>query len=147
MWDAIGFVPGHGTNSSGLVYSFTDALAPIGRVAYRLRQIDRTGAFAYSGEVEIENTLVPLDPLLLHAFPNPFNPSTTVEFTSRVDGPATVRVFDLLGRHVATMFDGELTRGTTQRRVFDASGSSSGLYVIRFHSAGSTVTTRIALAR
>jgi hypothetical protein len=58
-----------------------------------------------------------------------------------------VRVYDLLGRLVATIFDGEVTQAVTQKRVFDASGSSSGLYLLRFHSAGSTVTTKIALAR
>jgi hypothetical protein len=146
-FETVRFIPGNGTTSSVSSYEFIDPSPPAGRVAYRLRQIDRTGAYAYSGELEVSARPLPLDPLLVRAYPNPFNPSTTIEFRSLDGGPASLRVYDLLGRLVATLFDGPLSAGADLQRIFDASGLPSGMYVVRLEQLGRARSSKLILSR
>jgi hypothetical protein len=79
-------------------------------------------------------------------YPNPFNPVTTLHYTVASDGPVTLRVFDLLGRTVATPVDGPQAAGmhTVQ---FNGSGLASGAYVCRLECAGAVVSCRISLLK
>jgi spore germination protein YaaH len=146
-FETIGFVPGKGTSSSSNHYRFVDSSPPAGRMAYRLRQIDRNGSYAYSMEMEVGSQFAPSEPLMINAFPNPFNPTTTVEFRTMTTGRAIVRVHDVLGREVATLFDGVLEGGTAVRRVFDASDLSSGLYFVCIQHEGRMRTSKLVLAQ
>jgi hypothetical protein len=75
-------------------------------------------------------------------YPNPFNPSTSISFSVPGEGPVRLRVFDLLGREIATIADATLSPGTYVAR-WDASAYASGVYLLRLESAGS-VRTRLA---
>jgi beta-N-acetylhexosaminidase len=79
-------------------------------------------------------------------YPNPFNPVTTLQYTVASDGPVALRVFDLLGREVATPVDGHQAAGmhTVQ---FNGSGLASGAYVCRLECAGAVVSCRISLLK
>lgn len=77
-------------------------------------------------------------------YPNPFNPSTTIEFESPEATVVTIRVYDLLGRKVATLLDGKVQPGV-HRVVWDASGLSGGVYLCRFQSAGQMHTIKMLL--
>jgi hypothetical protein len=68
-------------------------------------------------------------------YPNPFNPTTTVEFAVAANGRAVLRVFNLLGQEVERLFDEIATPGRQYRAVFDASRLPSGGYVVRLESA------------
>jgi hypothetical protein len=73
-------------------------------------------------------------------FPNPFNPSTTIEFQIPKSGRATLTVHTLLGQEVATLVSRDLAPGTYSVR-WDASGVASGVYLYRL-LAGDFVATR-----
>lgn len=75
-------------------------------------------------------------------YPNPFNPTTTIRFSipSSVKDVVTLRVYDLLGREVATLVNGSLTAGSYET-TFDASLLASGVYLYKLQ-AGSFVGTR-----
>ncbi|MEX0602086.1 MAG: T9SS C-terminal target domain-containing protein, partial [Bacteroidota bacterium] len=77
----VGFVEGAGTTSSPREYSFLDRNVPSGRYAYRIKQIDNGGNFTYYTSAEIEIGSAPEVLSLEPNYPNPFNPSTTMEFT------------------------------------------------------------------
>ncbi len=85
-------------------------------------------------------------------YPNPFNPSTRIAFTIPGPGAAavTLTVFDMLGKEVAVLADGQLAPGTYSR-VFDATGLASGVYVYRLQVTGNgpagaaSIQTRKAL--
>ncbi len=86
---------------------------------------------------------LPVDYALDQNYPNPFNPSTTIAFALPRAGNADLRVYDLLGREVATITQGELLAGTYRFR-FDPSGEhhlASGVYFYRLQ-AGDFVETR-----
>jgi hypothetical protein len=67
---------------------------------------------------------------LAQNYPNPFNPTTKIEFQIPTQAFVQLKVFDLLGREVATLVNEELTPGSYDR-VFDGSGLASGIYLIR----------------
>ena len=79
---------------------------------------------------------VPLAFELLQNYPNPFNPSTTITFTVPARGHAVVKVFNMLGQEVATVFNGEASAGTYTSVQFNAAGFASGLYIARLEYGG-----------
>lgn len=68
--------------------------------------------------------------LTLSAFPNPFNASSTISFSLPERSSIALKVFDLLGREVATLAEGMYTSGTHQR-FWSASSAASGKYFCR----------------
>lgn len=80
------------------------------------------------------------------AWPNPFNPSTRVGYHVERDGPATVSVFDALGRRVAMLVDGIVEAGDHEV-TWNASAQSSGVYFIRLDSDHGAAMHKVLLAR
>jgi hypothetical protein len=76
-------------------------------------------------------------------FPNPFNPTTTISFNLPVSGMTKLTVYNLLGKEVATVFNGFLNAGTHSMN-FNAAGLTSGTYLYRLeagsHNAARTMT-------
>lgn len=79
---------------------------------------------------EEEAAAAPRDFTIASVSPNPFNPSTTVTLTLPHPGHLTVEVFDVLGRHVATLIDAERT-ARQQTLFFDGRDLASGIYLVR----------------
>jgi hypothetical protein len=66
-------------------------------------------------------------------YPNPFNPSTAIGYELIANSFVTLKVFDMLGREVATLVNSE--RGVGAHSVtWDASGYPSGVYVYRLQA-------------
>jgi hypothetical protein len=81
-------------------------------------------------------------------YPNPFNPSTTIRYQLPVQSHVTLKVYDVLGREVATLVD-ELQDSGSRFVVMDGGTLSSGAYFYRLHAsstdgskAGGIVATR-----
>jgi hypothetical protein len=83
---------------------------------------------------------------LFQNYPNPFNPSTTIAFTLPTRAFVSVKIFDLLGRDVATVYSGQLPAGTYSRD-WDASGKPSGVYFCRLQAGAFSQTTKLVLLR
>lgn len=84
---------------------------------------------------------------LLHAnYPNPFNPSTTIEFTMSRQAAAHLEVFDILGRSVRTLVDGQIGAGL-HRIQFSGADLSSGKYFFRLESEGHAQTRIMTLMK
>jgi hypothetical protein len=96
--------------------------------------------------VGVDPSGVPERTALAQNYPNPFNPATTVTWTVAAAGKVSVKVYDLLGREVATLFDGIAVPGG-QSAVWDASGLPGGVYYVRLTSASSTDVRSMALVR
>ncbi len=145
-WEKIGFVEGHGTSSSVHYYSLTDVSVAAGTYGYRLKQIDRNGSFEYSNAVEA--TIMPNIMLLEQNYPNPFNPTTTITFDLiRTFGEkVTLKVYDILGREVATLFNEEGKEGR-YNVVFDASKLSAGVYIYTIRAGNFTASKKLLLLK
>ena len=134
-----GFVAGAGGSSDALHYSYTISDLYPGQYAFRLKQIDVSGGFAYSPTVEV-TVQTPSSFYLLRNYPNPFNPSTTIAYTLPQTAEVSLAVFDLLGRQVRVLASGPQQAGSYEV-PFDGAGLPSGVYVYRLQAIG-TVETR-----
>lgn len=132
VWEKIGFEKGNGTTTNRSFYSFVDEFPPNGKLFYRLKQIDYDGTIEYSDVIELE-VGTPLDYLLEQNFPNPFNPITTIRFTTPVSGIVKLSIFNSLGERIELLTNGFLEAGF-HKVNWDASNYSSGVYYYRLES-------------
>ena len=84
---------------------------------------------------------VPTEFNLDQNYPNPFNPSTNINFALPQASKVTLTVYDMLGRKVATLVNGEQLTAAKHSVRFNASALASGMYIYRIE-AGSFVSTR-----
>jgi hypothetical protein len=135
-WSGVGFVRGAGMSSSPIVYFFVDQNLLPGSYSYRLKQIDNNGAMKYSKILAVEVGTAPRVFTLNQNYPNPFNPTTTIEFTLEHDGHVSLKVYDILGREVATLVNQDMKSGVYQQAVFDGARFASGVYFYRISAIG-----------
>ena len=83
---------------------------------------------------------------LAQNYPNPFNPSTTISFTIPVTSRVSLKVFDLLGREVATIVSRELLAGYHSEQ-WNAERISSGIYFYRVQAGSLTETKKLVLVK
>jgi hypothetical protein len=105
-----------------------------------------------------DNSNDPREFVLEQNYPNPFNPTTTINFSlpSRnltdaggrvgVGYATTLKVYDLLGREVATLVN-ERKQPGAYRVTFDAKGLASGVYLCRLQAGESISTNKMILVR
>lgn len=80
-------------------------------------------------------------------YPNPFNPSTTIVFGVPITGKVTLEVFDILGRRVATLLDGENRTAGRYTVNFNASSLASGMYIYRLQAGNTIITKKLTLIK
>jgi len=80
--------------------------------------------FSYTGPKEFK---------LEQNFPNPFNPSTTIQYQLPQDARVTLKVYDILGSEVATLVNEEQQAGYKEVK-FNGSNIASGMYVYRLQA-------------
>ncbi len=133
-WESIGFVEGKGTTSELMNYEFYNDLSEFNSpvtLKYKLKQIDFSGAFAYSDIVEVDFN--PETFFLAQNYPNPFNPTTNIRFSVAKDGFVSLKVFNALGKEVKTLINKNLVTGRYDI-IFDASELTSGVYIYQLNA-------------
>ena len=127
-------------------FVFVDENPHPGDASYWLAEIASTRAW-YGPLVVLAAT--PAGLLLRQNVPNPFAGFTTVSFATAAAGPVTLRVFDVRGREVRTLFDRDVPVGsyaaTWDGR--DAAGRrrSPGVYLMRLETLGGSLTRKLLL--
>ncbi len=86
------------------------------------------------------------DFILSQNFPNPFNPTTTIAYKITKTGLVSLKVFDILGREVATLVNSEQPQGLYTQR-FDASQISSGIYFYQLIAPGVNETRKMLITK
>jgi hypothetical protein len=102
------------------------------------------GVFAVTATMQ--HSTVPHTFELGQNYPNPFNPATVIRFQLPSSGAVTLKVFDVLGREVATILDGFQQAGTYSIR-WDASQLSSGVYIYRLHAGENSALRKMLLMK
>jgi hypothetical protein len=146
-WEKISFVQGHGTTLAPQSYTYVDAGLSFGKYCYQIKQIDLDGKSETLPAMEVTVGTGPGTFVLAQNYPNPFNPSTLIEFVVPMSGHATMKVYNVLGQEVATLFDGNAQAGTINTARFNASNMPSGTYFYTLRSAGQTETKRMLLTK
>ncbi len=79
-------------------------------------------------------------------YPNPFNPITTIQFTLQHGNFTLLKIYDLLGREIATVVEGELNEGTHSYQLSGAN-LASGVYLYRIVSGSFVQTKKMVLQK
>ncbi|MEO0403936.1 MAG: T9SS type A sorting domain-containing protein, partial [Bacteroidota bacterium] len=79
--------------------------------------------------------------------PNPATEQAVIEFKAYTNNTVVLEVYDLSGRVVGTLYDGNIVKGETYRTTFDASAVQSGLYTIRLSSLTSAKYEKLSVAK
>ncbi|MGD0592048.1 MAG: T9SS type A sorting domain-containing protein, partial [Bacteroidota bacterium] len=79
-------------------------------------------------------------------FPNPFNPITNIEFRIAEFGFVTLKVYDILGREVATLFEGIRQPGNYEVTI-DGSKLASGVYFYKLQTEKFTSTKKMLMIK
>jgi len=97
-------------------------------------------------EDEENNFVQPKDFLLQQNYPNPFNPNTIISYQLPVTGNVTLKVYDLLGKEVATLVNEEKPSGHYEIN-FDASNLASGIYYYQLRAGEFVETKKMTLIK
>lgn len=141
----IGFVRGNGTTTEINRYSFVDNNVQSGQYYYRLKQIDYSGAYEYSPEIEVDFSPVTQFGLEQN-YPNPFNPSTKIKFSIIENSQVKLAVYNLLGETVRTLINQPMPVGNYEVE-FDASDLPSGMYIYKLEAGSNYISKKMMLMK
>ena len=88
---------------------------------------------------------VPTD-FAISNFPNPFNPTTTINYQLPKDGMVTIKVYDILGKEVATLVNEQKSAGY-YKVDFDASKLTSGVYIAAIQASSFNKSIKLLLTK
>jgi hypothetical protein len=144
-WRKIGFVHGHGNSNSPKKYFFSDDYPPVGKILYRLKQIDFDGDFEYS---KIVNVLIaaPKKFELQQNYPNPFNPITEIRYLVPSTSHIQLSIYNSIGQRVITVVD-EIQNAGIHTIKFDGSNLSSGVYLYKLSSIENSIMKKMVLLK
>lgn len=100
----------------------------------------------YATQVSTEEHSMPVGFALHQNYPNPFNPTTTIKYQLPTMSHVTLKVFDVLGREVATLVD-EVQDAGYKSVQWNAADAASGVYYGRFQAGDYTATKKLMLLR
>jgi Secretion system C-terminal sorting domain len=96
--------------------------------------------------VEKIDNLLPLEYNLHQNYPNPFNPTTKIRYSIPEYSSVTLKVFNLLGEEIETLFSGDQSAGVYEA-AFDASNLSSGIYFYSLQTREHKFTRKMMLLK
>ena len=149
-WETVGYVPGAGTTTEAqsyhLTHSFPPSVAVIGTHRFRLKQLDLDGRFAYSAEVEltigVEGTHE-----VEQIFPNPLRGQGRLRFAVAEPQQVRVEVYDVVGRCVGVLYDGEVAANRTEEVLWHGDRLASGVYFVRVVGERFSDTQQVVLVK
>ena len=89
---------------------------------------------------------MPSNYTLSQNYPNPFNPTTNIKYSIPTSGMVTLKIYNILGQEVATLFAGFQSAGSYTAN-FDASKLSSGVYMYRLQAGKFSETRKMLLMK
>jgi len=147
---------GQGNDTHGHQYIWKDEHVEEGKLYwYKLMSVDVNGYTEQFGPVSARAMVIPESFALRQNYPNPFNPSTTIVFElPRTQGKlyhVRLEVFDINGKKVRTLVNGELHPGTYHivwdRFTDTGQRATSGVYFYRLSTDGFIRTRRMVLLK
>lgn len=147
-FDKIGFIAGSGTSTETIQYKYNHTADGFEgqTLYYRLKQLDFDGTFEYSDVVAVTLPMTP-STVLHPAYPNPFNPSTTISFTLPVEGKVLLSVYDASGRVVQELVNEVRPSGYHSEQFQAAEDMASGMYLYRLVTPTQTLNGTVLLLK
>jgi hypothetical protein len=96
--------------------------------------------------IAAQGRIRPAEPFLAQNYPNPFNPATAISYQLSDAGTVTLKVYDVLGKEVATLVEGVQSAGIHTAR-FEGSLLRSGVYFYRIQAGSFSDTKKLILIK
>lgn len=137
QWEKIGFVEGKINSNTETEYIYTDKKLTDGTYKFRIKQVDLNGAFEYFTPQNNTELIVgkPVNFDISQNYPNPSNPVSKIDFQLPFDAKVSIKVYDMTGKEVSILVNGNLTSGFHQTE-FNGSNLSSGVYFYMINATG-----------
>ena len=144
-WTTVGSVKGEGTTTKPASYRYADEGLPYeaDRLTYRLKQVDTDGSTSYSKKVTVSREVKETE--LLGTYLNPARTQATLRYAVPERQDVKIYLYDVLGRRVQTVVDGE--REGRHKQQLDTSRLASGVYFLRLRAEGATKTQKLTVVR
>ncbi|MDZ7339057.1 MAG: T9SS type A sorting domain-containing protein [candidate division KSB1 bacterium] len=145
-------IPGAGNCQERRAYTYEDQEVDFDSTYYyRLADVDFSGRRGFHGPVSGVRKFLPKEYQLHPNFPNPFNPSTTIQFDLKEPGNVSVRIYNMLGQLVRVLVDQRMEAGR-YRREWDGCNDlgtavPSGLYECVMEVNGRRLSRRLVLMK
>lgn len=138
-WKEVAFVEGKGNTTTRQSYSYSDKKLNSGTYQYRLKQVDFNGNYEYHSPSNNADLVIGKPGVfdISQNYPNPSNPTSNIDFQMPFDGKVSLRVYDILGKEVATLVDGYRTADFYTAK-FDGTNLSTGIYFYRIIAESGT---------
>ncbi len=117
-----------------------------GEYCYWLETVDEDGVVSRFGPSEAVVFSGPAREISLSVYPSPASGAFTVDYTLPENGRISISLYDLSGRRVSTVFDGETAAGRQAFSV-DAAALPPGVYLVYLDADAGTLTRRVVIAR
>jgi hypothetical protein len=108
--------------------------------------VEVTSAYLYSEKIVAGNLPVTVDYFLNQNYPNPFNPSTKILFSIKEEGLVMLKVYDILGKEIATLVNENKPAGNYEVE-FIASTLPSGMYIYKIQSGSFSDVKKMLLTK
>ena len=137
----------------GLQYQFRNSLDNFGNYQWGTRLVEDGMAILFTTEgvsqlsIDSEDFVFPEKIDLISNFPNPFNPSTSIQFKLSSPSNISLVVTDISGREVARLYDNHFLMPGLYSRSFNGSKLSSGIYFYTLTSGMEAVTGKMLLLK
>ena len=95
---------------------------------------------------DLIDTEMPVSFNLSEAYPNPFNPSTTIDIELNYESNVSVSVYNVMGQMVDVLHEGNMSAGMTPI-TWDASNMASGMYIVKANVGGEVLNKKIMLIK
>ncbi len=131
------------TKMGGTVDTFNNTITLSGvNSFYTICASDKDNPTGIAGD----NTL-PQSYEMITAYPNPFNPSTTIRFSLKESGTVKLKIYDSMGSEVGLLYYGYMSAGESKEIRFNAAALGSGTYFAVAESAGRIIVSKISLIK
>jgi hypothetical protein len=105
-------IEGKGNSAGEVRYTFEDKNVEVGKkYYYQIADVDFSGRITMDGMVDLE-VQAPKEYALLLNYPNPFNPTTTIQFKIKEPGLVKLEVFNVIGQGIRTLVSGQYKPGS-----------------------------------
>jgi hypothetical protein len=133
---------------NGMIIGWTDYRSDLSgqRGDIYVQRVSASGTLGGATGVNENDHSLPTTFTLEQNYPNPFNPNTTISYQLPTQNHVTLKIFDVLGREVATLVKSVEQPGF-KSVTFDASKLSSGMYFYRLQAGNYIDTKKLLLLR
>ena len=130
-------------STSSDAYTGSDQSLPVGDLNWFP---DKKAEYTMTNS-EVEDFDVPNQISLEQNYPNPFNPATNIAYSLPATQRVTLKVFDMLGREVATLINNEVITSGAHTVSFNAASLASGVYIYQLVGEGMSLTRKMTLIK